>query len=84
MMFNSLRGFEMPRSIDDIEKDALELSVEDRALLIRRLEVGLQVPDSALLDEAERRLKRMEAGDALLIEGESAFTQARQALRDRV
>ena len=82
-MDTGFRGNEMSRTLEEIEKDIAELSEDERADLIDRLNLDRLKASPELLDEAERRLKKMEAGQAVLIEGSTAFEKARQALSER-
>lgn len=70
--------------LQTIEREALGLAAEHRAKLAHRLIERLDTLspteiDELWLDEAERRLKELEAGRARLVPGEKVYRKA-QAL----
>jgi hypothetical protein len=77
---------EMPASIDTVEKQALALSVDGRALLVEKLlaslagEVNAEV-ESVTLGEVRKRRAAVAKGKSKLIDGKTALAQTRAALR---
>ena len=65
-MYTSFRGNEMGRTLEEVEKYAMELSVEDRAVLRDRLGASLHEmepeTEKAWAVEVERRIQEIEDG----------------------
>jgi len=77
----------MSKPIDQVEAEALELSVQDRARLARRLLESLddQVDDPEEVDRAwkaeiERRVADLDSGKVDLIPGDEVLREARKIL----
>lgn len=76
----------MPASMETLEKQALALPVDGRALLVEKLlaslsgEVNTDV-ENANLEEVRKRRDSVAAGKSKLIDGKKALAQARAALR---
>lgn len=76
----------MPASMETLEKQALALPVDGRALLVEKLlaslsgEVNADV-ENANLEEVRKRRDSVAAGKSKLIDGTKALAQARAALR---
>lgn len=71
----------MPKKLEEIMSVAMELSLEDRALLAGTLLVSLDEPyesevESLWLDEAERRLRDFREGKVKGIPSEEVFKRA--------
>ena len=76
----------MPASVETLEKQALALPVDGRALLVEKLlasfsdEVNPQV-ERANLAEVGRRRTAVAEGKSKLVDGKKALAQTRAALR---
>jgi putative addiction module component (TIGR02574 family) len=79
----------MPLTLEEIEKEASQLSVEERGklalALIRSLDADETQEDPATVAgawqaEAERRWAEIERGDVQTISGEEAFARLRRTL----
>jgi putative addiction module component (TIGR02574 family) len=71
----------VPKKLEEIMSVAMELSLEDRALLAGTLLVSLDEPsesevESLWLDEAERRLRDFREGKVKGIPSEEVFKRA--------
>ena len=68
----------MAKKLSEIESDALQLSIKERARLIRRLIISLESENDGdveqlWLDEAERRLAAYRNGETSTRPGEEVF-----------
>ncbi len=68
----------MAKKISDIESDALQLSIKERARLIRRLIMSLESDnegdvEQSWLDEADKRLAAYRNGETSAHPGEEVF-----------
>lgn len=71
----------MPKRLQDIEKDALQLSTHDRALLVEHLLATLDQEEEedieeAWLQEAEKRYQAYRAGKMKARSAEQVFNDA--------
>jgi putative addiction module component (TIGR02574 family) len=76
----------MGRKLGDIEKDAMELSVQDRSILAERLLATLDPGDDEdaeelWLEEAEKRYQAYRAGTVNAKPAEDVFKEARARLK---
>jgi len=74
----------MPIAISDLEAQALQLSPQDRVLLVDRLLSSLskdQEVEDAWAAESDRRLLELEAGSVEAVPVEDTLARARQAIR---
>ncbi|TFG19673.1 MAG: hypothetical protein EU530_05615 [Promethearchaeota archaeon] len=77
----------MTSNIDEIEKKALKLSVQERAMLIRQLIESLDEGDEDLnaekmwFDEAKKRYCQYKDGKTLEKEASEVFKDAKASLR---
>ena len=76
----------MPSKFDELETEALSLSVAERARLVSRLLASLdQQPDEevelAWIEEAERRYQEIRKDPAIAEPAAAALQRARDALR---
>jgi len=76
----------MPRTVDEIEAEALSLPEKDRARVFTNLLLSFQVPEdgevaSAWAEEAERRAQVRESGEEPGIPAEEVFREAQSLLR---
>jgi putative addiction module component (TIGR02574 family) len=75
----------MSRNLEELESEALNLSLEGRAQLAEKLILSLDAPTeeenlNLWVAEAERRLKELKEGKAKEIHAEEAFRLARAAI----
>lgn len=81
----------MSHTVEQVEADALQLAVRDRARLVHRLLESLEadeVEDPAEVDRAwkaeiERRVAEYDAGGIELVPAEQVLEEARARLRQR-
>jgi Putative addiction module component len=71
----------MPRKLEDVEEEALDLKFEDRAALAEKLLRSLEVIPEAenerlWLAEAERRLLEIQNGQVAVLPGEKVLRRA--------
>jgi putative addiction module component (TIGR02574 family) len=76
----------MTMDITSIEREALKLSAEDRARLVRELLESLdnlpsQDVDRLWMEEASRRAAQLDTGEATLVPGDEVDRKARALLR---
>jgi putative addiction module component (TIGR02574 family) len=74
----------MPSQFEDIEEEALKLTVEERAHLADRLLASLSEDtevEEAWAIEVERRVADIESGRAHLVPAAEAIARARAALK---
>jgi hypothetical protein len=76
----------MARSLAEVERDARALTGRERAQLLQALIRDLDAPfednvDGAWLEEAERRLDRIEAGDVTPLAGADVIAEAKARLK---
>ena len=72
----------MGNAIDKLLKEALLLPADERASLVEKLLQSLNLPTEAEVDrlwveEAERRVSQIEAGEVEVIPGEQVFAKIR-------
>ena len=72
----------MGNAIDKLLKEALLLPADERASLVEKLLQSLNLPTEAEVDrlwieEAERRVSQIEAGEFEVIPGEQVFAKIR-------
>lgn len=75
----------MPPSLAELEEQAMELSLPDRARLIRLLIASLDSADeddveAAWAEEVRRRLAEYQSGQVKAVPGEQAMANARRRL----
>ena len=75
----------MARSVQDIEKEVLSLSAEDKAALLRTLITTLDTKvdesvENAWHEEAQRRYQELKGGQAIATPAEEVFERARSQL----
>jgi len=75
----------MARNLEELEAEAMHLSLEGRAQLAEKLILSLDVPSveenlRLWVVEAERRLKELREGKAKEIPAEEVFRRARTAI----
>ena len=75
----------MPKEVNDIEKDAMELPPHDRALLVEHLLATLECgedidAEEVWLDEAEKRYKEYRAGKIGVKPADQVFAEARKKI----
>ena len=76
----------MPASVETVERQALALPVDGRALLVEKLlaslagKVNVEV-ERANLSEVRKRRTAVAAGKSRLVDGKKALAQTRAALR---
>jgi Putative addiction module component len=68
----------MPRKLEDVEEEALELKLDDRAALAAKLLRSLEALSEAeherlWLAEAERRQREIQSGQVEALPGEEVF-----------
>ena len=78
----------MARPLEELEREAMVLSHEERARLAHKLIVSLDEDTSENVDdywrgELVRRNREIESGAASLISGDEAMQKAREALKPR-
>ena len=76
----------MDKEINDIEKAAMNLSIEERAYLVRKLIAGLdegedEDVEQLWLDEVERRLSDYDSGKTTARPAEEVFSELEKKLR---
>lgn len=76
----------MPSKFDELETEALSLSVAERARLVSRLLASLdqqadEEVELAWIEEAERRYQEIRKDPAIAEPAAAAFQRARDALR---
>jgi hypothetical protein len=76
----------MARSLAEVERDARALTGHERAKLLQALIRDLDAPrednvGSAWLEESERRLDRIEAGDVTPLAGADVIAEAKARLK---
>jgi putative addiction module component (TIGR02574 family) len=75
----------MSRNLEEIESEAMNLSMEGRAKLAEKLILSLDAPSdeenlSLWVAEAERRLKQLKDGKAKEFSAEEVFRRARDVI----
>lgn len=75
----------MSHNIEELESEAMRLSLEERARLAKKLLLSLDAPSeeenlALWVAEAERRLEQLREGMAKEIPAEEAFLKARAAI----
>jgi hypothetical protein len=80
-MYNGCEEEPMPRKLEDVEEEALELKLDDRAALAEKLLRSLEGISEAdnerlWLAEAERRLQEIESGQVDALAGEEVLRRA--------
>lgn len=80
-MYNGSWEDPMPRKLEDVEEEALELKLDDRAALAEKLLRSLEGISEAenerlWLAEAERRLQEIESGQVETLAGEEVLRRA--------
>lgn len=75
----------MSRSLEELEAEVMNLSLEGRAQLVEKLILSLDAPSGEenlrlWVIEAEKRLKELRKGKAKEIPAEEAFRRARAAI----
>ena len=75
----------MNRSAKELESEAMELAIEERAALAEKLILSLDAPSETenlqlWVEEAERRLKELREGTAMDVPAEDVFRRARAAI----
>jgi putative addiction module component (TIGR02574 family) len=75
----------MNRNVKDLESEAMQLPIEERAALAEKLILSLDAPSEAenlqlWVEEAERRLKELRQGTAMDVSAEDVFRRARVAI----
>jgi hypothetical protein len=76
----------MAHTVDEVAREALDLPISGRALLVEQLLASLvgeadPAVERANLDEVRRRRAAVSAGQASLVDGKEARRQVRAALR---
>jgi putative addiction module component (TIGR02574 family) len=76
----------MARALADIERDILELNLNERTELLRKLIGDLDAPgdansEAAWLKESERRLVEIESGTARTYPADDVIKEARTLLK---
>ena len=74
------------KSIDDVLASALELNLNERAMLAEQLiqsldEVSEKEAEELWLDEAERRIRDYRSGRSKSISAETVINEAREQIR---
>lgn len=72
----------MATPTDRVVEEALSLPADERLSLVEKLLVSLNLPVDEAIDrlwaeEAERRISRLDAGEAKLIPGDEVFAKIR-------
>jgi hypothetical protein len=80
-MYNSFQEKPMPRKLEDVEEEALELKLDDRAALAEKLLRSLEGISDAenerlWLAESERRLLEIQSGQVEALPGEEVLRRA--------
>jgi putative addiction module component (TIGR02574 family) len=80
-MYNGIEEKPMPRKLEDVEEEALELKLDDRAALAEKLLRSLEGISEAenerlWLAEAARRLEEIESGQVEALPGEEVLRRA--------
>ena len=83
---HTLEDDDMARTLNDVERDAMQLSSQERALLVERLLATLDpIEDVAAeelwLQEAETRYQEYRAGGSASIPAEQVFEDADKRLK---
>ena len=78
----------MPRKLSDVEQDALQLPLQERAILVERLLATLDAGEDTdveelWLQEAEKRYAEYRAGRTESRPAEQVMEEARQRLHGR-
>jgi hypothetical protein len=76
----------MARSLAEVERDVRALSERERAQLLQALILDLDAPlesnvEAAWLEESERRLDRIEAGEVTAVSGADVIAEAKARLK---
>jgi hypothetical protein len=80
-VYNGFQEKPMPRTLEDLEEEALELKLDDRAALAEKLLRSLEGISDAenerlWLAEAERRLLEIQSGQVETLPGEEVLRRA--------
>jgi putative addiction module component (TIGR02574 family) len=78
----------MPRTLEEVREEAMELTVEERSWLAEELWESARTPEEREIDaawdaEVDRRVAEVEAGTAILIPGEEVLRELRSKYDQR-